>query len=59
MDLGRQFHSLGPAMLNDLSVNVILLVKGAQRNVLLHEDHRCGLEIVDLSSNNSDKHEGA
>ena len=48
MVLGRQFHNLGPATLNDLSVNVILLVKGTQRSVLLHEDHRPSLEIVDF-----------
>ena len=59
MVLGRQFHSLGPAVLNDLSANVIFLVKGAQRSVLSHKDHRSGLEIVDLSSNNSEKYNGA
>ena len=46
-------------MLNDLSVNVILLVKGSQRSVLSHEDCRPSLEIVDLSSNTSDKYDGA
>ena len=59
MVLGRQFYSLGPVTLNDLSANVILLVKGTQRSVLLHADHRPGLEIVDLSSNSSDKYDGA
>ena len=52
MVLGRQFHSLGPAMLNDLSANVFLLVrhlvKGTQRRVLSHVDHRPGLGVVDF-----------
>ena len=59
MVLGRQFHSLGPAMLNDPSVNVILLMKGTHRSVLSHEDCRPSLEIEDSSSNNSDKYYGA
>ena len=59
MVLGRQFHSSGPAMLNDLSANTILLVKGTQRSILSHEESRPGLETVDLSFNNSDKYDGA
>ena len=59
MILGRQFHSLGPAMLNGLSVNVFLLVKGAQRRVLSQVDHRPSLEVVELNSSNSDRYDGA
>ena len=59
MVLGRPFHSLGPAMLNDLSVNVFLLVKGTQRRVLLQVDHRPNLEVVDFNSSNSDRYDGA
>ena len=55
MVMEMQFHRLGHAMLNDLFVNVILLVKGTQRS----EDCRPSLEIVDLSSSNSDKYDGA
>ena len=58
MVLGRSFHSLGPAMLNDLSVNVFLLVKGTQRRVLSQVDHRPDVEVVDLSSSNSDRYDG-
>ena len=59
MVLGRQFHSLGPAMLNDLSVNVFLLVRDTQRRVLSQVDHRPALEVVDLISNNSVRYDGA
>ena len=58
MALGRPFHSLGPATLNDLSANVFLLVKGTQRRVLSHMDHRPNLEVVDLNSSNSDRYDG-
>ena len=59
MVLRRPFHSLGPAMLNDLSANVFLLVKGMQRRVLSQVDHRPNLEVVGLSSSNSDRYDGA
>ena len=59
MVLGRQFHSLGPVMPNDLSANVSLLVKGTQRRVLSHVDCRPGLEVVGLSFSNSDIYDGA
>ena len=59
MVLGWQFHSLGPAMLNYLSVNVFLLGKSTQRRVLSQVDCRPELEVVDLSSSNSDRYDGA
>ena len=54
MVLGRSFHGLGPATLNDLSANVFLLVKGTQRRVLSQVDCRPILEVVDFNSSNSD-----
>ena len=59
MVLGRPFHSLGPAMLNDLYVNVFLLVKGTQRKVLSQVDLRPNLDVVDFNSSSSDKYDGA
>ena len=48
MVLGRPFHSPGPAMLNDLSASVFLLVKGTQRRVLSHVDLKPNLDMVDF-----------
>ena len=59
MVLGRPFHSLGPATLNDLSVNIFLLVKGIQRRVLSHVDLKPNLDIVDFNSSSSIKYDGA
>ena len=59
MVLGRPFHRLGPAMLNDLSANVFLLVKGTQRRVLSQVDLRPNLDMVDFNSSSSDKYDGA
>ena len=54
---GRPFHSLGPAMLNDLSVNVFLLVKGIQRRVLSHVDLKPSLDMVDFNSSSTVKYD--
>ena len=59
MVLGRPFHSLGPAMLNDLSANVFLLVKGTQRRVLSQVDPRLNFQVVDFNSSNSNRCDGA
>ena len=59
MVLGRPLHSLGPAMLNDLSANVFLLVKGIQRGVLSHVDLKPNLDVVDFHSSSSIKYDGA
>ena len=57
MVLDRLFHSLGPAMLNDLSANVFLLVKGTQRRVMSLVDLKFNLDVIDFSTSNSDKYD--
>ena len=59
MVLGRPFHNLGPVTLNDLSANVFLLVKGIQRRVLSHVDHKPNLDVADFNSSSSIKYDGA
>ena len=59
MVLGRPFHNLDPATLNDLSTNVFLLVKGIQRRVLSHADLKPKLDMVDFNSSSSIKYDGA
>ena len=59
MVLGRPFHNLGPATLNDLSANVFLLVKGIQRRVLSHVDLKPNFDVVDFNSSSSIKYDGA
>ena len=59
MVLGKPFHSLGPTTLNNLSANVFLLVKSAQRRVLSQMDLRPNLDVVDFNSSSSDKYDGA
>ena len=59
MVLGRPFHSLGPAMLNDLSANVFLLVKGIQRRVVSHVDLKPNLGMVDFNLSSTIKYDGA
>ena len=48
MVMGRPFHNLGPATLNDLSANIFLLVKGIQRRVLSHVDLKPNLAVVEI-----------
>ena len=59
MVLGRPFHNLGPATLNNLSANVFLLVKGIQRRVLSCVDLKPNLDMVDFTSSSSIKYVGA
>ena len=59
MVLGRPFHNLGPATLNDLSTDISHLVKGIQRRVLSHVDLKPNLEVVDFNSSSSIKYDGA
>ena len=59
MVLGRTFHNLGLATLNDLSSNIFLLVKGIQRRVLSHVDLKPNLDVVDFNSSSSIKYDRA
>ena len=49
MVLGRPFHNLGPATLNDLSAYIFLLVKGIHRRVLSHVDLKPNLDVADFN----------